>query len=338
LLALGGDTPSHLYNFFMGRELNPRGTAGLPGRLGAAVARFDWKEFCELYPGLIGWVVLDVAACASALSTSRTIPPALAMVTAFHTLYVADALAHERAILTTMDITTDGFGFMLAFGDLAWVPFIYSLPARYAADFPAPLSHAASVAIYALFFTGYAIFRGSNSQKDAFRSDPASPALAHLRTLTTASGRRLLVSGWWGVARHVNYLGDWLLGLAWCLPCGAGSCVPYFYAVYFGVLLGEEKGEEKRERVDPVTRVKKGGPERGAPMSITHTSLSLSNRPSSHSPPRPAGRRGVRPQVRPRLGPVLRARPLAAGALRVLRGRVKREVCVCESRVWGGVR
>jgi delta14-sterol reductase len=36
----------------------------------------------------------------------------------------------EKAILTTMDITTDGFGFMLAFGDLAWVPFIYSLQAR----------------------------------------------------------------------------------------------------------------------------------------------------------------------------------------------------------------
>jgi hypothetical protein len=26
-----------------------------------------------------------------------------------------------------MDITTDGFGFMLAFGDLAWVPFTYTL-------------------------------------------------------------------------------------------------------------------------------------------------------------------------------------------------------------------
>ena len=33
----------------------------------------------------------------------------------------------ESAILTTMDITTDGFGFMLTFGDLTWVPFIYSL-------------------------------------------------------------------------------------------------------------------------------------------------------------------------------------------------------------------
>ncbi len=35
--------------------------------------------------------------------------------------YILDALWHEAAILTTMDITTDGFGFMLAFGDLAWV-------------------------------------------------------------------------------------------------------------------------------------------------------------------------------------------------------------------------
>ena len=38
-----------------------------------------------------------------------------------------DAVYQERAILTTMDITTDGFGFMLAFGDLAWVPFTYTL-------------------------------------------------------------------------------------------------------------------------------------------------------------------------------------------------------------------
>ena len=331
LLALGGDTPSHLYNFFMGRELNPRGGLGLPpgffGGLAARVACFDWKEFCELYPGLIGWVVLDLAACASALSTSSTIPPPLAMVTAFHTLYVADALAHERAILTTMDITTDGFGFMLAFGDLAWVPFIYSLPARYAADFPAPLSRVASMGIYALFGIGYAIFRGSNSQKDAFRSDPANPKLAHLKTITTATGRRLLVSGWWGSARHINYLGDWLLGLAWCLPCGTGSCVPYFYALYFGVLLGEleeEEEEEKREaRGGCCWKGFDGVGARGPRKTRTHSHtlsllLSLISIIPLHSPPRPPGWRSMRPQVRQGLGPVLRARPLAPGACCVL--------------------
>lgn len=34
----------------------------------------------------------------------------------------------------------DGFGFMLAYGDLAWVPFTYSLQARFLADFPQHLS------------------------------------------------------------------------------------------------------------------------------------------------------------------------------------------------------
>ena len=38
-----------LYDFFIGRELNPR------------LGSFDLKEFCELYPGLIGWLVIDLA-------------------------------------------------------------------------------------------------------------------------------------------------------------------------------------------------------------------------------------------------------------------------------------
>ena len=61
---------------------------------------------------------------------------AMALVCAFHGLYVWDALWSEKAILTTMDITTDGFGFMLVFGDLTWVPFTYSLQARYLVDHP----------------------------------------------------------------------------------------------------------------------------------------------------------------------------------------------------------
>lgn len=59
-----------------------------------------------------------------------------ALVVAFQLLYVADALSFEPAILTTMDITSDGFGFMLVFGDLTWVPFTYTLQARYLADHP----------------------------------------------------------------------------------------------------------------------------------------------------------------------------------------------------------
>ena len=42
----------------------------------------------------------------------------------------------QEAILTTMDIVHDGFGLMLAFGDLVWVPFLYSLQARSTLEHP----------------------------------------------------------------------------------------------------------------------------------------------------------------------------------------------------------
>lgn len=45
----------------------------------------------------------------------------------------------QEMVLSTMDITHDGFGFMLAFGDLAWVPFTYSLQAQFLLHHPQTL-------------------------------------------------------------------------------------------------------------------------------------------------------------------------------------------------------
>lgn len=76
---------------------------------------------------------------------------------------------------------------------------------------------------------GYLTFRGSNSQKDLFRRDPGHPKLRGLQTIRTERGRQLLVSGWWGVARHINYCGDLLMACALCFraanpPCCSWSC------------------------------------------------------------------------------------------------------------------
>jgi len=46
-----------------------------------------------------------------------------------------------------MDITHDGFGFMLAFGDLVWVPFVYSLQALYLVSHPTAISWPVAAAI-----------------------------------------------------------------------------------------------------------------------------------------------------------------------------------------------
>jgi Delta14-sterol reductase len=55
--------------------------------------------------------------------------------------------------------------------------------------------------------------------------------------IRTRRGTLLLLSGWWGKARHINYMGDLMMALAWCLPCLFGSAVPYFYLIYFTTLL-----------------------------------------------------------------------------------------------------
>lgn len=107
------------------------------------------------------------------------------------------------------------------------------------------------------FFSGigYYIFRSANSQKNSFRRNPADPKLAckwiclisstcftvslfgilmctfhwcidyntlftDLKFIPTATGKGLLVTGWWGFVRHPNYLGDIIMALAWSLPCG----------------------------------------------------------------------------------------------------------------------
>ena len=37
------------------------------------------------------------------------------------------------------------------------------------------------------------------------------------------------------MARKINYTGDWLMGLAWCMCCGGITPIAYFYAIYFAV-------------------------------------------------------------------------------------------------------
>ena len=56
----------------------------------------------------------------------------------------------QEAILTTIDLMHDGFGFMLAFGDLVWVPFTYTLQAYYLVSHPNPLSPLALSVIVSL--------------------------------------------------------------------------------------------------------------------------------------------------------------------------------------------
>jgi len=281
-LAAGGQSGNMLYDWFIGRELNPRFSIPLIGEI-------DIKEFCELRPGMMGWMILNYAFMAHQYKIHGHVTDSILLISAFQSLYVLDSFWMESAILTTMDITSDGFGWMLSFGDLVWVPFTYSMQARYLAVYPLSLGLLGTAGVISVLGTGYYIFRSANNEKNRFRTNPNDPRVAHLKYIDTKSGSKLLISGWWGTARHINYLGDWTLSWSYCLPTGIagyivqhglvaagtgqsaadksyifsgptvhtevvpgaargwGMLITYFYVIYFAVLLvhRELRDEEK---------------------------------------------------------------------------------------------
>ncbi|KAI9803731.1 MAG: erg24, C-14 sterol reductase [Piccolia ochrophora] len=257
-LAEGGQTGNLIYDWFIGRELNPRITLPFFGNI-------DIKTFCELRPGFLGWVLLDLAAMARQYKTHGYLSDSIVLTFLFQALYIFDGWWMEDSILTTIDVTTDGFGFMLSFGDLVWLPFIYSIQLRYLAIYPVQLGVLGILGVVAVNAAGYYVFRASNNQKNRFRNDPSDPRVSQLEYMETKTGSRLLTSGWWGLSRHPNYLGDWIMAWAWCMPTGIagyvvqhrspatgapteleiaqgdargwGMLVTYFYVLYFAVLL-----------------------------------------------------------------------------------------------------
>ncbi len=219
-------TGNVLYDFFMGTALNPR------------FKSFDLKLFFESKIGMTTWLALSFAMAGAQLEKSGTVSTPMLLVLAFQTMYVVDFYVFESAMLSTWDINYENYGFMLAFAFLVWMPFNFSLQAQYLVQHTPELPAWAIAGLVALNLGGYYVFRTSNLQKHRFRTEPDALIWGKKPTfIKTKRGTLLLTSGFWGLARHTNYLGDLMMALAWCLPAGFSHIPPYFYFIYFAPLL-----------------------------------------------------------------------------------------------------
>jgi protein-S-isoprenylcysteine O-methyltransferase Ste14 len=214
------------YDYFMGTALNPR------------IGSLDLKLFCEARPGMVFWMLMNLSMAAKQYELHGIVTVPMLLVVGFQSIYLIDYFIHEEAVLTTWDIKHEKFGWMLCWGDLVWLPFTYTLQAQYLVNHTHDLPAWGIAAIVALNLCGYTIFRGANIQKHYFRRNPARPVWGRpAEYIKTAKGSLLLTSGWWGFSRHMNYFGDLMIALSWCLPTAFGSPLPYFHIVYFTILL-----------------------------------------------------------------------------------------------------
>jgi delta14-sterol reductase len=205
-----------LADYFYGVELNPK-------LLGLDIKMFSYR------PSLLGLGVLNASFAAEQIRVHGGISPRMAMYQIFYLVYLTNYFQFEYGMLHTWDIIAERFGWMLVWGDYVLVPFFYSIPGWYLVDATDPLSPAQIAGLAALYTIGIVLFRGSNEQKHRFKTHPE--ALIWGKP-PEALGGRLLVSGFWGIGRKLNYTGELCMYYAWTLTTGLTSVVPYLLPIW----------------------------------------------------------------------------------------------------------
>lgn len=161
------------------------------------------------------------------------------------TFFTAEYFYHEHVHLYTFDFIVEYVGFKLVWGCLCFYPFFY--PITIWCKIPSiSLSFTHQCCSIFVFFLGWILSRGANNQKYLFRTQPKASFLGIFKPLTVNG--RLLCSGWWSLARHINYLGDTLMAVGLSIAIN-GGILPWLYPLYYvGLFISRERTDYERCR------------------------------------------------------------------------------------------
>ena len=232
--------PSIVADVWLGRLENPQFFGN----------RVDTKMI--LY--LIGAVLLELNLLAFAMHHLTHFPgspsPGVALYVLLFSWFIVDYLFFEQVHLYTYDLFAERIGFKLVWGCLVFYPYCYMVGLWAVADLPNPHSETWLLTLAALvFFSGWVLARGANMQKHSFKVAPGKKFLGWFEQKTVTDGKRsLLCSGFWGVSRHINYLGEVLMAVGLTLALGYPWLIlPWLYPLYYIIfLVTRERDDDKR--------------------------------------------------------------------------------------------
>ena len=188
--------------------------------------RFDIKMYFYVVGGtMLALNALSGAAYNYELLARATIQGVF-LYAAFYTFYILDYFIFERVQLYTYDLIHERLGFKMFWGGLVVYGWLFILPLWGMAAYPSPGFSSAWTYVWligtpVLFLFGWGISRGANMQKYTFKRWPDRKFLGLIEPEYIQAGdRKILCSGFWGAARHFNYLGEGFLGLSIALAFG----------------------------------------------------------------------------------------------------------------------
>jgi protein-S-isoprenylcysteine O-methyltransferase Ste14 len=220
---------SFVADFFFGRLENPQLWGG----------RVDAKMWLYLAGAIMLELnILSFAAHHHILFGDQS-SPGIFLATVLLSFFVIDYITFEEVHLYTYDFFAERTGFKLGWGCIAFYPFFYSIPIWSATELPAGRTPSWMLIVFSLvFFSGWVLSRGANLQKYYFKKDPSLSFFGIRPEVITDGNRSLLVNGFWGLSRHINYLGEITMAVGIVLCTGYPMLPwPWLYPVYYILLL-----------------------------------------------------------------------------------------------------
>jgi delta14-sterol reductase len=226
-----------LADFWFGRIKNPQFKNGF----------IDSKMW--LY--LIGAVMLQLNVLSFAVyhwQNVEVINPGFLLGAAMATWFCWDYLIFERVHLYTYDLFAERTGFKLGFGCLTFYPYFYAVSLWCTVTLPNPgLPLWVSGVFVLVFLLGWITTRGANLQKFFFKIAPDKKFICMKPEAISNGNRSLLVSGFWGASRHINYLGEIVQACGIALAAGYPAVLGvWLYPLYYvGLLFTRQADDDK---------------------------------------------------------------------------------------------
>ncbi|KAG7162993.1 7-dehydrocholesterol reductase-like [Homarus americanus] len=205
----------------------------------------DVKQLTNCRFGLLAWELLVVAFFLAGWERNGFSLAHLVCAT-LQTIYLAKFYWWETGYFNTLDIILDRAGYYICWGCLVFVPSLYTYASFFLVAHPPLVSTTAAIFFFILGLCAIIGNYRIDWEKEYFRAMDGKcdlwgrPATYIEAEYTSASGpkrSKLLTSGCWGVARHLNYTFELLLALSWCLPGLGYGFWPFLYVIFLTVLL-----------------------------------------------------------------------------------------------------
>jgi len=164
------------------------------------------------------------------------------------TWFCFDYLLFEKIHLWTYDFIAERIGFKLGFGCLVFYPYFYTVSLWFTAHLPSPGYPLWLIFFFgALFIFGWVFTRGANMQKYFFKTEPERKFL-WIKPEEISDGKlRLLVNGFWGASRHINYFGEIIQASAIALASGYfGIWMVWLYPTYYIALMLTRQADDNK--------------------------------------------------------------------------------------------